>query len=151
MKREYKIRQTRGRIPEGALAEFGRQGYARSSINSLCAFRPSWSLISTVTLTGIPTAVIQICLSVTSSLTNIAAYAFGAKNEQRFQRCVRFALKGSLVLTVLNELVHILLLPRFLGLTGIAITQQKAADRTNGTPLLCSVVAQSASRYVDST
>ena len=114
MKREYKIRQTRGRIPEGALAEFGRQGYARSSINSLCAFRPSWSLISTVTLTGIPTAVIQICLSVTSSLTNIAAYAFGAKNEQRFQRCVRFALKGSLVL------------PRFFGLTGIALTQPAA-------------------------
>lgn len=103
------------------------------------------------TRTGIPTAVIQICLSVALPLTNLAAYAFDAKNEQRFHRCVRFALKGFLVLTVLIELVHILLLPRFLGLTGIAFTQQKAADRTNCPPLLCSVVAQSASRYLDST
>ncbi|MGN1249094.1 MAG: TetR/AcrR family transcriptional regulator [Candidatus Spyradocola sp.] len=37
MKREDKNRQTRRRILEGALAEFGQQGYARSSINSLCA------------------------------------------------------------------------------------------------------------------
>ena len=37
------------------------------------AFRPSWALVRTVTLIGIPTAVIQICLSVASSLTNIAA------------------------------------------------------------------------------
>lgn len=37
------------------------------------AFRPSFSLIKTVTVIGIPTAVIQICLSVASSLTNIAA------------------------------------------------------------------------------
>ncbi|MGN1249095.1 MAG: MATE family efflux transporter [Candidatus Spyradocola sp.] len=114
----------------------------------LNAFRPSWSLIKTVTLIGIPTAVIQICLSVASSLTNIAAaplpdsdaiiaaygvvqrliligcylvmgfmqgyqpvaaYAFGAKNEDRFHQCVRFALKGSLVLTLLVELLYILL------------------------------------------
>lgn len=39
----------------------------------LCAFRPDWNLIKTVTVIGIPTAVIQICLSVASSLTNIAA------------------------------------------------------------------------------
>ena len=108
----------------------------------LKAFRPGWDLIKTVTLIGIPTAVIQICLSVASSLTNIAAaplpgsdeiiaaygvvqrlilngcymemgfmqgyqpvaaYAFGAKNEERF------ALKGALVLTVLVELIYILL------------------------------------------
>lgn len=37
------------------------------------AFHPSWKLIKTVTVIGIPTAVIQICLSVASSLTNIAA------------------------------------------------------------------------------
>ena len=37
MKREEKNRQTRRRILEGALAEFGRQGYGGSSINSLCA------------------------------------------------------------------------------------------------------------------
>ena len=97
---------------------------------------------------GIPTAVIQICLSVASSLTNIvvaplpgadeiiaaygvvqrliligcyivmgfmqgyqpvASYAFGAKNEDRFHESVRFALKGSLVLTVLVALTYILL------------------------------------------
>ncbi|MDY4517707.1 MAG: MATE family efflux transporter [Candidatus Spyradocola sp.] len=114
----------------------------------LKAFRPGWDLIKTVTLIGIPTAVIQICLSVASSLTNIAAaplpgsdeiiaaygvvqrlilidcymvmgfmqgyqpvaaYAFGAKNEERFHQSVRFALKGALVLTVLVELVYILL------------------------------------------
>ena len=97
---------------------------------------------------GIPTAVIQICLSVASSLTNIvaaplpgadeiiaaygvvqrliligcyivmgfmqgyqpvASYAFGAKNEDRFHESVRFALKDSLVLTVLVALTYILL------------------------------------------
>ena len=37
------------------------------------AFRPSWDLVKTVTLIGISTAVIQICLSAASSLTNIPA------------------------------------------------------------------------------
>ena len=112
------------------------------------SFRPSWNLIKTITLIGIPTAVIQICLSVASSLTNIAAaplpdadeiiaaygvvqrliligcyivmgfmqgyqpvasYAFGAKNENRFHQSVRFALKGSLLLTVIVEAVYIIL------------------------------------------
>lgn len=111
-------------------------------------FHPSWKLIKTVAVIGIPTAVIQICLSVAASLTNIAAaglpqsdeiiaaygvvqrliligcyvvmgfmqgyqpvasYAFGAKNEERFHQSVRFALKGSLLLTILVELVYILL------------------------------------------
>ena len=36
-------------------------------------FKPSWQMIKTVTLIGIPTAVIQICLAVATSLTNIAA------------------------------------------------------------------------------
>ena len=97
---------------------------------------------------GIPTAVIQICLSVASSLTNIAAaplpnadeiiaaygvvqrliligcyvvmgfmqsyqpvasYAFGAKKEERFHQSVRFALQGSLLLTVLVAAAYILL------------------------------------------
>ena len=31
----------------------------------------------------------------------VASYAFGAKQEDRFHQSVRFALKGSLVLTVL--------------------------------------------------
>ena len=111
------------------------------------AFRPSWNLIKTVAVIGIPTAVIQICLSVAASLTNIAAglpqsdeiiaaygvvqrliligcyvimgfmqgyqpvasYAFGAKNEDRFHQSVRFALKGSMLLTVLVAVVYILL------------------------------------------
>ena len=112
------------------------------------AFSPSWNLIKTVAVIGIPTAVIQICLSVATSLTNIAAaglaqsdeiiaaygvvqrliligcyivmgfmqgyqpvasYAFGAKNEERFHQSVRFALKGSLLLTLIVEVVYILL------------------------------------------
>ncbi|MGN1377563.1 MAG: MATE family efflux transporter [Dorea sp.] len=112
------------------------------------SFQPSWKLIKTVTLIGIPTAVIQICLSVASSLTNIASaplpdadeiiaaygivqrliligcyivmgfmqgyqpvasYAFGAKNENRFHQSVRFALKGSLLLTIIVEAVYIIL------------------------------------------
>lgn len=112
------------------------------------AFRPSWKLIKTVAVIGIPTAVIQICLSVAASLTNIAAaglpqsdeiiaaygvvqrliligcyvvmgfmqgyqpvasYAFGAKDEERFHQSVRYALKGSLLLTVLVAAVYILL------------------------------------------
>lgn len=37
------------------------------------SFQPSWDMIKSVTVIGIPTAVIQICLSVASSLTNIVA------------------------------------------------------------------------------
>lgn len=112
------------------------------------SFKPSWKLIKTVAVIGIPTAVIQICLSVAASLTNIAAaglpqsdeiiaaygvvqrliligcyvvmgfmqgyqpvasFAFGAKDEERFHQSVRFALKGSLLLTVLVAAVYILL------------------------------------------
>ena len=36
-------------------------------------FKPTWKLIGTVTAIGVPTAVIQICLAVATSLTNIAA------------------------------------------------------------------------------
>ena len=36
-------------------------------------FKPRWSFIKSVTLIGIPTAVIQICLAAATSLTNIAA------------------------------------------------------------------------------
>ena len=45
------------------------------------SFRPSWDLIRTVAMIGIPTAVIQICLSVASSLTNIAAAALPQSDE----------------------------------------------------------------------
>ena len=45
------------------------------------AFRPSWKFVRDVAAIGIPTAVIQICLSVASSLTNIAAASLpGADN-----------------------------------------------------------------------
>lgn len=112
------------------------------------AFHPSWNLMKIVTLIGIPTAIIQICLSLASSLTNIvatglpqsdeiiaafgvvqrlvligsyvimgfmqgyqpvAAYAFGANDEDRFHKSVRFALKGTLVLTVIVAIIYILL------------------------------------------
>lgn len=39
----------------------------------------------------------------------VASYAFGAKNEERFHDSVRFALKGSLFLTVLVAIVYIVL------------------------------------------
>ena len=56
----------------GILAWFYLSG--RSVIRvGLRFFRPTWNMVRTVTLIGIPTAVIQICLSVASSLTNIAA------------------------------------------------------------------------------
>lgn len=112
------------------------------------AFRPSWTMIKTVAVIGIPTAVIQICLSVAAALTNaaaaglpqsdeiiaaygvvqrliligcyvvmgfmqgyqpVASFAFGAREEDRFHQSVRFALKGSLLLTVLVAAVYILL------------------------------------------
>ena len=111
-------------------------------------FQPNWKLIKAVAVIGIPTAVIQICLSVAASLTNISAaalphsdeiiaaygvvqrliligcyvvmgfmqgyqpvasYAFGAKKEERFQQSVRFALKGSMILTILVAVFYILL------------------------------------------
>ena len=115
---------------------------------SMKSFKPSFAFVKTVAVIGIPTAVIQICLSVASSLTNIAAaalpqadeiiaaygvvqrliligcyvvmgfmqgyqpvaaYAFGAKNEERFHECVRFALGGALLLTVLVAGCYIVL------------------------------------------
>lgn len=112
------------------------------------SFRPNWDMIKTVTLIGIPTAIIQICLAAASSLTNIAikpmadatellaaygvvqrliligcyvimgfmqgyqpvaSYAFGAKNEDRFHESVRFALRATLLLTVLVAGIYIAL------------------------------------------
>jgi len=111
-------------------------------------FKPSGGLVWSVISIGIPTAVIQICLAVATSLTNIAAkplpdsdliiaaygvvqrliligcyvvmgfmqgyqpvasYAFGAKNEERFHQSARFALRGSLLLTVAVAAAYILL------------------------------------------
>lgn len=47
----------------------------------LKAFKPNWNLIKTVAIIGIPTAVIQICLSVAASLTNIAAASLPQSDE----------------------------------------------------------------------
>ena len=112
------------------------------------SFKPTWGMVKTVTLIGIPTAIIQICPAVASSLTNVAikpmadatellaaygvvqrliligcyvvmgfmqgyqpvaSYAFGAKNEDRFHECARFALRAALLLTVLVAAVYIIL------------------------------------------
>lgn len=108
-------------------------------------FKLSGKLVWGVISIGIPTAVIQICLAVATSLTNIAAkplpdsdliiaaygvvqrliligcyvimgfmqgyqpvasYAFGAKNEERLHQSIRFALRGSLLLTVVVAIVY---------------------------------------------
>ena len=47
----------------------------------LGAFRPSWRFIKDVAMIGIPTAVIQICLSVAASLTNIASASLPQSDE----------------------------------------------------------------------
>ena len=111
-------------------------------------FRLSSDFIWSVVSIGIPTAVIQICLAVATSLTNIAAktlpdsdliiavygvvqrliligcyvimgfmqgyqpvasYAFGGKNKERFFDSAKFALKGSLLLTIAVEVIYIAL------------------------------------------
>lgn len=111
-------------------------------------FHYSTSMLWEVISIGIPTAIIQICLAVATSMTNIAAnalpeadliiaaygvvqrliligcyvimgfmqgyqpvasYAFGAKNEERFHQSVRFALRGSLLLTIVVAVLYILL------------------------------------------
>ncbi len=109
-------------------------------------FKPTLRLIKTVTLIGVPTAVIQICLAAATSLTNIAAsplpdadliiaaygvvqrliligcyvvmgfmqgyqpvaaYSFGANNQQRFHQSVQFALKASLLLTIVVAVAYL--------------------------------------------
>lgn len=103
-------------------------------------------MVKTVVSIGIPTAIIQICLALATSMTNIAAtrlpdadlviaaygvvqrlvligcyvimgfmqgyqpvaaYSFGARNEERFHSCCRFAIKGVLLLTVLVAALYI--------------------------------------------
>lgn len=111
-------------------------------------FKLSVKFIWDVVSIGIPTAVIQICLAVATSLTNVAAktfsdadliiaaygvvqrliligcyvimgfmqgyqpvasYAFGEKNKERFNQSAKFALKGSLFLTVVVAVIYIVL------------------------------------------
>lgn len=47
----------------------------------LKAFRPTWKFVKDVAIIGIPTAVIQICLSVAASLTNIATASLPQSDE----------------------------------------------------------------------
>lgn len=114
----------------------------------LAYFKLSSRLIKTVTLIGIPSAVIQICLAVATSLTNVmaatlpesdliiaaygvvqrliligcyvimgfmqgyqpvAAYSFGAKNEERFHESARYAIRATLILSVLVAVIYITL------------------------------------------
>lgn len=111
-------------------------------------FKLSFSFLKEVIAIGIPTAVIQICLALATSLTNIAAkplqnadsiiaaygvvqrlvligcyiimgfmqgyqpvasFAFGAKNKERFFSCAKFAFKGTLLLTIIVEVIYIVL------------------------------------------
>lgn len=111
-------------------------------------FKLSAKFIWDVVSIGIPTAVIQICLAVATSLTNVAAktlpdadliiaaygvvqrliligcyvimgfmqgyqpvasYAFGPKNEERFNESAKFAFKGSLLLTIVVAVIYIAL------------------------------------------
>lgn len=108
--------------------------------------RPTAKLFQSVILIGIPTAVIQICLALATSLTNIAAaalpdsdliiaaygvvqrliligcyvimgfmqgyqpvaaYAFGALNEERFHEGARFSIRTTLILAVLVAGIYI--------------------------------------------
>lgn len=57
-----------------------------------------WDVVSI----GIPTAVIQICvvMGFMQGYQPVASYAFGAKNKERFNQSAKFAVKGSLLLTV---------------------------------------------------
>lgn len=114
----------------------------------LAYIKLSGKLLKTVTLIGIPSAVIQICLAVATSLTNVmaatlpesdlviaaygvvqrliligcyvimgfmqgyqpvAAFSFGAKNEERFHESARLAIRATLVLSVLVAVIYIAL------------------------------------------
>ncbi len=137
--------------------------------------RPGNRLFPTVAAIGIPSAVIQICLAVATSLTNIAAkalpdadliiaaygvvqrlvligcyvvmgfmqgyqpvaaYSFGAKNEERFHQSAQFALRGSLVLTAIVAALYILLASPL-----ISLFNSNPAVIAYGTKLLISQVA----------
>lgn len=137
--------------------------------------RPTKALFGEIIRIGVPTAVIQICLAVATSLTNIAAaslpesdliiaaygvvqrliligcyvimgfmqgyqpvaaYAFGAKNEERFQESVRYARKATLMLAVIVAAVYILLSRPL-----IMLFNRNPAIVTYGARLLISQVA----------
>ncbi len=136
--------------------------------------KPNAKLFGEIIQIGVPTAVIQICLAVATSLTNIAAaglpesdliiaaygvvqrliligcyvimgfmqgyqpvaaYAFGARNESRFKDSVRYALKTTLLLSVVVAAVYILLSRPL-----IMLFNQNPAVVTYGARLLISQV-----------
>lgn len=138
------------------------------------SFKPTWQLIKNVTMIGIPTAVIQICLALATSLTNIAAkpmtdadliiaaygvvqrliligcyivmgfmqgyqpvasYAYGAKDSERFHDSVRFALKASILLTVIVAILYMILAKPL-----ILLFNQNPAVVSYGSKLLISQV-----------
>lgn len=142
---------------------------------SIKYLKPTVQLFKEVILIGIPTAVIQICLAVATSLTNIAAaalpdsdliiaaygvvqrlvligcyvimgfmqgyqpvaaYAFGAKNKERFHDSARFSLKATLLLSVLVAAVYVLLSRPL-----IMLFNRNPAIVTYGARLLISQVA----------
>lgn len=137
--------------------------------------QPTKALFGEIIRIGVPTAVIQICLAVATSLTNIAAaglpesdliiaaygvvqrliligcyvimgfmqgyqpvaaYAFGAKNEERFQESVRYARKATLMLAVIVAAAYILLSRPL-----IMLFNRNPAIVTYGARLLVSQVA----------
>ena len=137
--------------------------------------KPSYNLFREIIQIGIPTAVIQICLAVATSLTNIAAaglpdsdliiaaygvvqrliligcyvimgfmqgyqpvasYAFGARDEGRFQASMQFALRSTLLLSAAVGAVYILLSRPL-----IMLFNQNPAVVTYGVRLLVSQVA----------
>lgn len=138
-------------------------------------FKPSIKLLKATALIGIPTAVVQICLAVSTSLTNmaaaglpdsdfiiaaygvvqrlvlvghyvilgfmqgyqpIAAYSFGARNDERFHESERFALKATVLLTVLVSVAYIALSKPL-----ILLFNQNPAVVAYGSALLISQIA----------
>lgn len=133
------------------------------AILKLTSIKPTLNLFKTVMDIGIPTAVVQICLAASTSLTNmaasslaesdliiaaygvvkrlvlvghyvilgfmqgyqpVAAYSFGAKNEGRFSESERFALKSTILLTILVSLTYILLSKPLIGLYNLSVNRR---------------------------
>lgn len=54
----------------------------------------------------------------------VAAYSFGAKNEGRFSESERFALKSTILLTILVSLTYILLSKPLIGLYNLSVNRR---------------------------
>lgn len=158
----------------GILAWFYASGRSIIKIRKKLV-KPTVKLFKVIIQIGVPTAVIQICLAVATSLTNIAAaglpesdliiaaygvvqrliligcyiimglmqgyqpvaaYAFGARNGERFQASVRYALRATLLLSAAVAVVYILLARPL-----IMLFNRNPAVVTYGARLLISQVA----------